>query len=114
MARTDETDVVRLAILVLAAFVLLPLLAMALFVPMMGMTGWMGTDHMAGTGSGVWLLMPLFWILVLGGLGYLAYRAVSGEGDGQDRAMEELRQAYARGELSSEEFEERREKLRQN
>jgi putative membrane protein len=114
MEQTDETDVVRLAILVLAAVVLLPMLAMALFVPMMGMTGWMGTHTTMGTGSGVWLLMPLFWILVLVGLGYLAYRAVGGQDNGQDRALEELREAYARGELSSEEFDERREKLRQN
>ena len=53
----------------------------------------------------LWLVIPL--VLVLG-LVVLLVRVFS---DNRDTAMEELREAYARGELSDEEFEHRREKL---
>ena len=57
--------------------------------------------------------MMLVGLLVLPGIGYAIYRTVtrSSLGDG-DSAIGELRLAYARGELSQEEFEQRREDLR--
>ena len=45
-------------------------------------------------------------LLVLVGIGYLIYRSASG-----DPALDELRLAYARGDLSDEEYEERRDRL---
>ncbi|WP_241768331.1 SHOCT domain-containing protein [Haloferax sp. ATB1] len=56
----------------------------------------------------------LLWLVVLVGGGYFLYRGLIG-GVGSsltgDRALEELRMAYARGNLSDEEFEERRANL---
>ncbi|MFB6091522.1 MAG: SHOCT domain-containing protein [Haloquadratum sp.] len=80
--------------------------------------GWMGSGAMGGV-TGWWLLVAVLWRLlilaaVVGGA-YLLYRAMVGEGsgpgDGADSAIEELRRAYARGELSDEEYEKRRERL---
>jgi putative membrane protein len=49
--------------------------------------------------------------LLLAG-GYLLLRSVGGEReDERDPALEELRRAYARGDLTDEEFEHRRERL---
>ena len=88
---------------------------MAFAMPMMGMMGWWGRG-MFGTGfSSLWGVgMMLVWLLVLVGISYFLYRGLIGHvNDSQtDRALEELRIAYARGELSEQEFEERRERLR--
>ncbi|MDQ2051714.1 SHOCT domain-containing protein [Natronolimnohabitans sp. A-GB9] len=56
------------------------------------------------------------WFLLLLGIIVLAVSMASGNegaqnGGQQDRAQEELRKQYARGELSDEEFEKRRRKL---
>lgn len=113
----NSPDLVRPLLVVVAALVLVPLLLMAFVMPMMGM--W-GGGHMTdswmwgGAGGGwVWLGMWLIMLLVIGGVGYLLYAGVRGAGDGTtDSAIEELRHAYARGDLSDEEFERRRERLR--
>ncbi|WP_458189096.1 SHOCT domain-containing protein [Haladaptatus sp. NG-WS-4] len=99
----------RIVLVVLAVILLVPTLLMLFAFPMMG--GWM-----MGPGYGgqvpVWgwgmMLVPLLVVL---GLGYLLYRALAGGGSG-DAALEELRLAYARGDISEEEFETRRERLR--
>jgi putative membrane protein len=75
---------------------------------------WMGSGTMGPT-SGWWLLVAVVWRLLLlvaliGG-GYLLYRAVAA--DRADSAVRELRQAYARGDLSEEEYERRRDRLEQ-
>ncbi|WP_049985326.1 SHOCT domain-containing protein [Halobellus rufus] len=91
-----------------------------------GMMGWGGTTGgmwgpmhdgwMGGTdaGSTWWWLLAFLWrllfLLVIVGAGYLLYRAVS-DGESSDPALDELRSAYARGDLSEEEFERRRERL---
>lgn len=80
-----------------------------------GGTGMMGggtTGAMAGFGF-FGLLWPL---LILGGLLALVYWAVgSGNGGGRptgsNSALETLRERYARGELTDNEFEERRRRL---
>ncbi|MFT4921096.1 MAG: putative membrane protein [Haloarculaceae archaeon] len=113
----NSTDFVRPLLVVLAALVLVPALMMAFMMPMMGM--W-GSGHMTdgwmwgGTGGGwVWLGMWLVMLLVIGGIGYLVYTGTRRTGDREsDSAVEELRHAYARGDLSDEEFERRRERLR--
>jgi putative membrane protein len=82
----------------------------------MGMMAWWG-DGMAGGQAPVWGLgMMLVWLVVLLGIGYLLFRGLVGglgTSDGSDPALEELRLAYARGDLSETEFEERRAKLRE-
>ena len=99
----------RLVVVLLAVVLLLPMVLMAFAFPMMG--GWMMGPGAGGAVS-VWgwtmMLVPL---LVLLGLGYVLYRALAGDGAGGDAALEELRLAYARGDLSDEEFETRRERL---
>ncbi|MBP2252210.1 putative membrane protein [Halarchaeum solikamskense] len=94
-------------------FVAAPVLAMLLFVPVMGGSGMygggMGGGGMYGGGMGGWigLLVP-FGILPV--LGYAVYRAF-GTAERGDAALDELRAAYARGDLTTEEYEERRERL---
>ena len=103
-------------LIVLGAILLLPLLGMTVMMPMMGMWGW---GHMADTGmwgagggSWAWIVMWLVPLVALGGLGYLLYRGLTGTTDESgDPALEALRLAYARGDLSDEEFEQRRQRL---
>ena len=89
---------------------------MAFAMPMMGMMGWGWGGGMGGTAlSPLWGVgMLLVWLLVLVGVGYALYRGVSRIDTTHtgDRALDELRLAYARGDLSDQEFEERRERLR--
>ncbi len=113
-ARTSD-DVLRAILIVLAVIVLFPLLMMILVMPMMGMMGWWWGGEMAGGLSPLWGVgMVLVWLVVLVGIGYLLYRGLVGHVGSSvtnDRALEELRMAYARGDLSEEEFEERRANL---
>jgi putative membrane protein len=108
----------RLVVLVLAA------LGALLLVPLLFMgSGTMGYGMMSGTWGGhMWgssgmsgsavllaaLLRVAFVALLVAG-GYLLYRSMTR--DGGDDALEELRSAYARGDLDDEEFERRRERL---
>ncbi|WP_136718370.1 SHOCT domain-containing protein [Halorientalis salina] len=106
----------RIVVIVLGAIVLFPLIMMALMMPMMGMMGWSWGNGMAGGLSPMWGIgMMVGWLVVLLGIGYFLYNGVvSGfRGDGaSDPALEELRLAYARGDLTDEEFEERHSRLR--
>jgi putative membrane protein len=63
--------------------------------------------------SPIWGLgMMLLFVVILVGIGYVVYRAFTSEKIApSDPALEELRVAYARGELNQEEFEQRREDL---
>ncbi|QLG63921.1 SHOCT domain-containing protein [Halorarum salinum] len=119
MARdTSGTSLVTIVLLILAVFVVLPFFFMGFgmmgFGPMMGGM-WGGGMWGGGTATGTMLLlgvvMPLLFLAVLVFVGYLVYRAVSGSDGPADRAQEELRLAYARGELTDEEYEHRREAL---
>ena len=117
---------VRTLLIVVAVIVLLPFLMMALTIPMMGMWGggmmsggmmdggmW-GGSTMGGTWFG-WLIAWLLPLVIVVGVGYLLYRGITrGEDRESDPAIEELRSAYARGELTDEEFEKRRERLEQD
>jgi putative membrane protein len=111
---TDETAV-RTLLLVLVVLFLLPVLLMLLAVPMMGLWGGGHTWAWNGT-AGIGWIAVLFWLFPLAvilGVGYLLYRVLVGSSSRHpDRALEELRVAYARGELSDEEFEKRRDRLR--
>lgn len=112
---SDTDSLLRAVVVVALAVLLIPLLMMALAMPMMGVVGWghMGNGGTWGAGGWVaWLVMTLVPLLVLAGVGYAVYRLLVGErSGGTDPAIEELRRAYARGELSDEEFETRRDRL---
>lgn len=74
-----------------------------------------------GWGSAAWgwfaLMHIVWWLVIGGGIAMLVFR---GLGDGfrrgrptpQDRGLEILRERYARGEISQEEFEERKKVLK--
>lgn len=108
----DSNDsFLRIALIVVAAILLIPFLMMLFMVPIMGL------GHMwywNGTAGSLWplLIIGLICLIIIFGIVYLLYRAIIGlQRDRSDAALEELRQAYARGELTDEEFEERRERL---
>ena len=115
MSNTDP--LVRTLLLIIAVVLLVPFLAMLVAWPMMGM--W-GGGHMwdANGPAGFGFLALLLWLLplvLIAGVGYLLYRAmVNTEQTGDDRALEELRIAYARGDISDEEFETRRSRLQRD
>ena len=117
---SDGLDTRTLVLLLVAAVILLPLLTMGLGGGMMGggmMGGGMWGGHMwsDGGGSGWWLLVGLLGrvltLLVVVGVGYLVYRALTESDAGTDEAMDELRLAYARGDIDDEEYERRRKTL---
>ena len=111
----STSDLGRTLLFVVAIILMVPLLMMVVMMPMMVLWGgghmWDGT--MWGPGATwAWLLMWLVLLVVVVGLGYLFYRAAdrSRKRD-TDPALGALRLAYARGELTDEEFEQRRERL---
>ncbi|WP_226004717.1 SHOCT domain-containing protein [Natrinema salinisoli] len=114
---TRDTRLVTIVLVTLGALVVLPMLFMGFglmgFGPMMGgMWGHGAWD--GGTVPGwmplVAVLMQLLFVALIVGAGYLLYRAMTGSDDA-DRALEELRLAYARGELDDDEYEQRRNTL---
>lgn len=113
---TTDSSLVAI-LLVLAALVVLPAVVMRGgmmgFGPMMGAWehGMWGGGTMPGWMLLVGVLMQLLFLAAIVVAGYLLYRAVAGSDDDADRALEELRVAYARGELSDEEYEQRRDAL---
>lgn len=112
-AGNSGNDTLRIVLLVLAVIVLGPILLMLFAVPMMGLWGGMMGGYGGYGMSPVWTIaMPLLWLVILIGGGYLVYRWFANRGPiGPDPALEELRLAYARGDISESEFEERRAKL---
>ncbi|WP_123538584.1 SHOCT domain-containing protein [Halosimplex salinum] len=118
---TDTTvrQLVWFVLVIVAVLVLLPAFAMGFGV--MGMSPAMGGDWghgMWGASGGAmgWLFvvgagLQLLFLALLVGLGYLGYKAMTSTSGSTDPALEELRSAYARGELDDEEFERRRERL---
>ena len=115
---SDDTRLVTLLLVIIGAVFIFPLFFMGFgmmgFGPMMGGT-WGG--HMWGDGTMpgwmfiVGIVMQFLFLGALVGGGYLIYRAVTGDASDSDHALEELRLAYARGELTDEEYEQRREAL---
>jgi putative membrane protein len=117
---SDSLDTRTLLLLLVAALVLLPLLTMGMGSgmmggPMMGGGTWGGGMWDGGTAPGWWLLVGLLGrvltLLVVLGVGYLLYRALTESGGETDEAMETVRLAYARGDIDDEEYERRRKTL---
>jgi len=79
-----------------------------------------GTGAMGGGGGVGWFgLGPLLWIVVIGAIvalvgGYARPSANTEPRSGTDGALAALRERYARGELSDEEFERRRQRLQRD
>ncbi|MBZ6494929.1 SHOCT domain-containing protein [Natrinema longum] len=117
---TRNTRLATIVLVAIGALVVLPMAFMGFgtmgFGPMMG--GMWGHGMWGGGTAPGWLplaagLVQLLFVAAVVGGGYLVYRAIAGT-DGTDRALEELRAAYARGELSDEEYEQRRNVLERN
>lgn len=116
---SDDRNLLLLLLIVFGVFVLFPVLFAGF--GLMGVGGMMGGTlggHMWDGGATGWiplvgLAMQFLFLLVFLAGGYSVYQALVGDGeaDGTDPAIEELRSAYARGELSDEEYENRREEL---
>lgn len=108
---TSRNPLVLAVVIGLIILLAVPVLVMMTMMPMMG--------FQSGMWDGGTMLNPIFglammllFVLVLVGIGYGLYRVVADHAAStQDRALEELRVAYARGDLSDEEFEKRRETL---
>jgi len=119
MSSSNQLDTTTIVLLVLGAIVVLPLLTMGMgFGGMMGSGGMMGYGGMRGGygATGGWwplvgMLVQLGFFLILLGGAYLVFRRVTDSRSSRNRAMEELRMAYARGDLTDDEFETRRDKL---
>ncbi|MDS0280484.1 SHOCT domain-containing protein [Halomicroarcula sp. S1AR25-4] len=107
MSSSNQLDTTTIVLLILGAIIVLPMLTMG-----MGFGGMMGYG---GTTSGWWplvgMLVQLVFLLLLLGGGYLVFRRVTASQSSRNPAMEELRMAYARGDLTEEEFEARQNKL---
>ena len=114
-----NTTIVVVAALALLALFAMPL-AMFAFAPAGGMGGWTwGTPMHDGWGgmtgdAPVWFALfgvvsQLAFFVLLGAGAYLLYRAFAR--DSTDPALEELRQAYARGDIDDDEYDRRRDRL---
>ena len=115
---TDDTRLVTIVLIIIGAVILFPIVltgsGMLSFGPMMGGMGgggmW-GDGTMPGWMFIAGIVMQLLFVAALIGGGYLIYQAVTGSESDSDQALEELRRAYARGELTDEEYEQRRKTL---
>lgn len=115
MATTTTTN--RLVALTLVALgVLLVLSSLFAGGGMMGyrgpMMGWMYGTNAPGWLFAVGLVGQLLLVALVVGVGYLAYRTLTGERT--DPAMDELRAAFARGDIDDEEFDRREARLRRD
>jgi putative membrane protein len=115
---TDRTRLITIVLIIVGAFVVFPMFFMSFWPMMGGMMGggmWGGGMWGNGTTSGwmfvVGIVMQLLFLAALVAGGYLVYRAVADSERDSDPAIEELRLAYARGELTDDEYEQRREAL---
>lgn len=111
---TADESILRIVLIAVLILIAIPFVMMIVMMPMLGawgfghMNGWMWD----GTGaSWTWIVMWLVMLGILFGGGYLLYRTLHNSSDSPDPALQELRAAYARGELSDEEFEKRRGRL---
>ncbi|MDS0474620.1 SHOCT domain-containing protein [Natrinema sp. 1APR25-10V2] len=114
MSSSEQLDTTTIVLLLLLGVIIV----LPMFTKGMGFGGMMGYGGMMGgygTTSGWWplvgTLVQLAFLLVLLGGGYLIFRRVTESEPSRNPAIEELRTAYPRGDLSDEEFESRRDKL---
>jgi len=109
-----DNQLVTIVLLVLATVIAVPILFMSFGMlgsgPMMG--GMWGSQAWGGGTAPWWMLaaglaVQLLFLVAAVAAVYLLYRAITGTGDA-DRALEELRLAYARGDITDEEYEQRK------
>ena len=117
-SRTEQQSWLRILVILIAIALLAPLLMMVIMMPMTGMMGLWGVDRtapMTGVSMVGGLGIFLVCLVILLGIAYALYRLFTQLWPSNENpALGELRLAYARGELSQEEFEQRQEDLRQS
>lgn len=102
----DRETALTIVILLVVGLLVVPVLVMGLFMAT-------GPGHVVeSTPMAIWIVSLLVATVLIVGVGLTAYRVVGPEGD-EDPAVEELRVAYARGDIDDEEFEKRYERLRE-
>lgn len=103
----NSRDLTILLLVILGAFVLLPVLGMAFGgFGMMGPGGMMGRGMMGGWygGSGFgWMGLLVLALVVVGAV--LLFRGLAGRPHAANEPLDILRQRLARGEISKEQFE---------
>lgn len=104
---SNDGTLITVLVVVVALIVLGPLIGMFFIMPI----GLFGAGHMWMPGLWWFLAILALPLILIGGLVYLVY-TLRDDTPRPDPALAELRVAYARGELSDEEFERRRERLR--
>ena len=112
---SQTATLTRTVLVVLLALVAIPLIMMVVMMPLMGGFGWAQMGGWMWSGSGGWigmLLLMLIPFVVILGVGFLLYQSLTAGSETEDDAIAELRQAYARGDISDEEFETRRGRLK--
>lgn len=116
--KITDRQLVWIALAIVAALIIIPTFGMGFGMmgsgPMMGGT-WSHGMWDVGRASG-WMLvvglgMQFLFIALVVGVAYLGFRALTGQTESSDPATEELRMAYARGDLSEEEYERRKARL---
>jgi putative membrane protein len=108
MPTTDS--LMRAVLIIVAVLLLVPFVMMLVTMPLLGFShmGWAGTTG----ATWPWLLMWIVLLIVTLGGSYLLYKGVvRSTKQAPDAALTELRRTYARGDISTDEFEERRERL---
>lgn len=119
---TTDRQLATIVLVLLGALLVLPALLMGVwmlgfggFGPMMGGTWGHGTWGADGAMpwwlvTGAVLVQLLFLVALVAG-GYLIYRRLQRSASRDDPALEELRMAFARGDLTEEEYQSRRDRL---
>lgn len=118
-SNTIDRKLVWVVLALVAALIVLPAFAMGFGLmgmgPMMGSAWdhgmWGASDGAAGWMFVIGLGLQLLFLALLVSAVYLGYKTLTSSDGSTDPALEDLRSAYARGELDDEEFERRREKL---
>ncbi len=114
----NDSNVLKIVIIGIIVVFVLPMLLMVLILPVMGMwngphmfNGWMGSGVAPGVVGLIWFLMTVLFLMIIVGVGFLILRAATSTTEEDDPAIQELRKAYARGDLTEEEFETKMERL---
>jgi putative membrane protein len=105
---TRDDSGIRTIATVVAVLFAIPVLMMSVMV----LLGLSGVGGMPGHAGGWRILLPVIPLIIFGSAVYVLYTGIGGRGEQEtDRGLDELRAAYARGDLSETEFENRRERL---
>jgi putative membrane protein len=103
-----RNDLIVVAVLIMALAIIVPLLTW-------GGMGWMGRMGMMGYGGGAMILVPITFIILLVIGAYFLLTTMTGsrgnEVNRQNKALEALKERYAKGEITKEQYLEMKEAM---